>query len=255
MKRALISSLLATAVAGVAFAGTQDEAVIALHVKSYELTPTNICPGNWSAKKGFLSTDPNTKGISCADYVTEKQSVDAADTKTHVYLMVANALPGPGIAGMSCGIAYGPNLKANGWTLCADLQFPNGAWPANGGGNRITWAAGARCQNGSAPSDDTAMSAGVSHGRDFTPAAFNVHAIAGAFYMYSYVGYSDVLMVTPNNGLPDPELQVADCNAAQSDVHYPGGQIGYEGELGLNPCLLIVPTEKTTWGAIKSRSE
>jgi hypothetical protein len=249
MKRALISSLLATAVAGVAFAGTQDDAVVALHVKAHQTAANKICPGQVNAKtKVRESEDPNSKGLHCGMY--EETSVLA---KTDVYLVVANADPSVGIAGLSCGIDYGINLRGDGWQLCADLQFPNGSWPAAGGGNRITWAAGTRCQDGSSPSDDIATTAGVGHGRDFGPGMYKVHAIAGALYMYSYVGYPDVLQVTMNNGLVIPEFRVADCSASESEVTMGGGAVGYQGEPGFNPCDFIVPTEETTWGALKSK--
>jgi hypothetical protein len=87
-----------------------------------------------------------------------------------------------------------------------------------------------------------------------------IHALAGALYMYTYLGYGpDVLQVTSHNALDSgiPEFQVADCNASQSDLddNMDAGAVGYEGGSGYNPCLSIVPVEETTWGAIKSRSE
>jgi hypothetical protein len=248
MKRALISSLLATAFAGVAFAGTQDQAVLALHVQAHAAKATLTCAG----QKNNTSLDPNTKGIHCGNYVITSKLVTS-----DVYLVVANGRADAGVAGLSCGIDYPAALSASGWILCADLDFPNGGWPSPGGGNRITWAPGTRCQDGSAPEDQDSsvwdiMNLMPGHGRDYGPGQYNVHAIAGAFYMYSYGGAA-VLQVTPNNGAGS-ELRVADCSSAESDVTMGGGAIGYNGASGFNPCLSIVPTEVTTWGAIKAKT-
>jgi hypothetical protein len=59
-----------------------------------------------------------------------------------------------GVGGLQCGITYDPAAHAGvdvfNWTLCASLEFPssgpNGAWPAAGSGNLITWDGAFRCQ-------------------------------------------------------------------------------------------------------------
>ena len=233
MKRALILSTLAMMAAGVALAGTQDDAVVALHDKVHNTKATQICPGLATA------TDPNTLGINCFDYSTDNAPLGAPGSD--VYLVVANADPGAGIAGLSCGVSFPVAIGMFGFTLCADLQFPNGGWPADGGGNRITWAAGTNCQNG------------AQGGVNFGAGDFNVHAIAGSFYVYAYG--NGVLTIGTNENLVIPEFRVADCDASESDVQLGGGAVGYGTETGYNPCQNITPVEETTWGAIKGNLE
>ena len=90
MRRVLIVAFVAALCLGAtnAFAGTQDNAVIALHA---ELHPT----------KGG---DPCAyDGSACSDFVTEWPLSSSAD----LYLLVARGDAGPGIAAASCGITYG----------------------------------------------------------------------------------------------------------------------------------------------------
>jgi len=226
MKRALLLSILSLMVAGVAFAGTQDGAVVALHDQSHGKA-VNVC------SDGSIPADPTSNGIDCFSY-----STDNAPTGINrdVYLVVALADPAFGIAGLSCGISYNPAAVAGvdvfAWILCSDLEFPNagpnGSWPASGGGNRITWAAGPNCQNADLNGE-------------------GVHAVAGAFYIYAYS--DDQMCVTGNLNLVVPEFKVADCNASESDVLFGGGCVGY-GQAGYNPCD-DTPVERTSWGAIK----
>ena len=221
----VLVSLLMVFGSGVALAGSQDLAVVALHEKVHSLKSTVICPGLAG------SVDPNTAGISCADY-----SVDNAPLLSgrDVYLVVARGNAAAGIAGLSCGITYTANVAMYGFQLCSDLQFPNGGWPADGGGNRITWAASSNCQ-------------------ETTIGAEGVHAIAGSFYVYAYGDGS--IEVTPNNNLVIPEFRVADCSAAESSVSIGGGRVGFGGVTGFNPCQLPpVPVEQTSWGRIKGRT-
>ncbi len=209
-------------------AGTQDNAVVALHDKAPAKKATNTCA---IIPPATAPEDPNTLGLACSDY-----SVDNAPVfeNRSVYVVVARADNTAGIAGVSCGVAVTGAVGVFGWTLCADLDFPNGGWPGSGGGDRITWASVVNCQ-------DTVL------GTD------GVHAVAGAFYVYAYG--SGTIAITPNNAIP--EFKVADCSAAESEVSSGGGVVGFGSELGFNPCALPpVPVEQTTWGSIKSlRSE
>jgi hypothetical protein len=201
-------------------AGPNANAVIALHDKAKAAKAINACPS------GPVPEDPVSQGIPCSQFSTDFAPIGAS---RDVYLMVAQGDVGVGVAGMSCGVQFGGGVAVFGWTLCADLEFPNGGWPANGGGNRITWDATTNCQ--------TTDVAGE-----------GVHAVAGSFYLYAY---SDGLFeVTPNNGVPVPELQVADCSAASEDVQIAGGAVGFGALEGFNPCG-VVPVEETSWGKIK----
>jgi hypothetical protein len=164
-----------------------------------------------------------------------------------VYLVVARAYPGPGIAGVSCGISYnatsGAGVDVLGWTLCADLEFTNsglnGEWPASGGGNRITWVSTTNCQRTVIDPD-------------------GVHAIAGVFYVYAYS--EDYFSLDLNQNLQFPEFAVADCSAqvtylsvSEPQPYGHAGCVGF-GTLGWTPCYGgFIPTESMTWGKLKTK--
>ncbi len=157
-----------------AFAGTQDGAKFTLHASTY---------------KNKLQCTTNAPTIPCSQYnLTWAVGVD-----TNVYLVVANGDAVAGIAGASCGILYDNAFETGvdvfGWTLCADLEFTNGAatclpdlppceWPISGGGNRVTWVSTTNCQRTVRAPD-------------------GVHAIAGCVLPGAYS--PDVLQLTPNN--------------------------------------------------------
>jgi hypothetical protein len=112
-----------------AIAGTEDGTVIALHAKV-------------QTAKGVCTTE--APQIPCSEYTTTWP----LHLGTHVYLVVARAQQGPGIAGFSCGIFYAPatgalngGVDVFGWIQCADSEYPNsgpyGQWPAPGGGTEL----------------------------------------------------------------------------------------------------------------------
>ncbi len=226
-------TLCLLAAPNVLVAGTQDLAVIAVHVQAHASKASDIC--------GPLN--PNNQGLGCASYTTEWPTHSGAD----VYIVVAGADPGPGIAGVSCGIAADPNVGIFGWKLCADLEFPNSGWPASGAGNRITWTPLTNCQVTS-------------------PAGLSVHAVAGALYVYAYG--DGQLILTPNDGINPPEYKVADCASSESELQYSENfppSIGFGGVGGWNPCGCpfigkpgvasvpgCSPVQVTTWGNIKA---
>ncbi len=191
-------------------AGTQDGAVVALHSKARAAKPTLVCAGDPA------SEDPVTQGIACSDFDTSPQPLE---TGRDVYLVVGRADPVPGIAGVSCGVLYeSSNVGVFDWTLCADLEFPSGGWPASGAGNRITWIAATNCQTTTIGTD-------------------GVHAVAGAFYLYAYG--NGTFEVGPNFSLGGfGEFRVADCGAAESDVVTHGSVVGFGDEQGYTPCSL-----------------
>ena len=219
----LVSTALWLLPAGL-FAGTQDGVSVSLHIQAHAVKAIQICD----------TATPNAQGLVCEAYQTQWPTHAPGD----LYLVVTTGDPGPGIAGLSCGIAYPPNLSMSGWELCADLEFPNGSWPASGGGNRITWAAGVNCQTTVIP------------GYEY----YGVHAVAGAFYVYAYG--SGLFEITDNLGIAVPELKVADCNASESDVNYLPAKVGFGVAQGYNACVLCKPgcspVERTTWGALKT---
>ena len=138
--------------AGGTFAGTQDQATVVFHAQAFATKAIVVCSNG----------TPNAQGLACPDFNAQWPTQAGAD----VYLVVASAAFDPGIAGLSCGIEFDSTVGMFGWSLCADLDFPNGGWPASGGGNRITWVASTNCQR-------------------YTPEPFvpyTVQAVAGAFY-------------------------------------------------------------------------
>jgi hypothetical protein len=235
VKRILILFALGGTLASLsapAWAGTLDEAVIALHIGAKSKKATEIC----------TKADPVTLKIACSNFVITADPMANYD----VYLVVARGGdPGPGIAGASCGVAFDENIGMFGWELCSDLHFPNGPdggqdWPASGGGNRITWAPGTNCQRTSIGSD-------------------GVHAVAGAFYVYPYDAGS--LWITENLNLRSgPEFRVADCSASETSLSLSRAgavQFGASDRPGCNPCVsdCSTPVEETTWGQLKNKYE
>jgi hypothetical protein len=226
---------LTASYAAAAVGGTQPEAVFALHAVAHSYPPPQGTP-----------CGVGKPTIPCQNYRTIWPLMSSAD----VYLVVARGQPGPGIAGISCGIQYDPRPQNGvdmfGWTLCADMEFtnagPNGVWPASGGGNRITWSMEDNCQRTVINPD-------------------GVHAIAGAFYVYAYS--EDYFSVTPNMNLVIPEFAVADCSAQASyfSLNADMGTVGFgsitDGSFagGLNPCVgwFTIPTKSTTWGQLKTK--
>jgi hypothetical protein len=248
MKRILIgvaAVMIVTLMSGPVLAGTQNNAVLSLHLKTH-------------AKAGICDTvDPVTQGIACSNYVLSGNLTTAYD----MYLTMAKGEYPPGLAALSCGIIYdngviggatqgnATGLDVFSWTLCTSgLQFPNGPtglpqdeWPASGGGNRITWNAVTDCKQTGPGSD-------------------GVQAVAGVFYVYAYT--TDFFQITENlNLLSGPELQVGDCNNSITNIpvtsaafaKFSAGAVNQ----GCNPCVtgecIPVATKPTTWGKIKQK--
>lgn len=221
------ATLLATVLAMPAMADVQNEdVVIALHSSGMTVKGSLIC-----------SSDPVTNMVPCTAFDTDEVLNNGSD----VYLVVALASE---LAGLSCGLQYdsasSQGVDIFGWTLCADLEFPNsgptGAWPAAGGGNRITWNAATNCQN--------------------TVVGDGVMAVAGSFYTFAYS--ADTFRITPNRNLMSgPEMTVANCSALETEldtlaVNPPYGWVDFGGGMGYNPCE-PTPVETTTWGSLKKQ--
>jgi len=197
------------------FAGTQDGARFALH-----LTPH-------AARVGMC----DTWSVPCTQFKTD----GAVGVGYDAYLVVAGAAAEPGIAGLSCGIAYdsqiGHGADAFSWTSCGALQFPtegeNGLpWPDSGAGIRMTWDMNSDCQQVLVPGYENQGG----------------HVVAGSFYVYAYS--NDVFQITPNTQiLSGDELAVSDCagnisyldDSAAGNLHFShaGTNRGY------NPCTGI----------------
>jgi hypothetical protein len=213
-----------------AFSDTIQDTKFVLHVKAATSAPGTECT-TWSPVPPDTAWDTNPP-VPCNDFVTAGD----LNANYNVYLVVAETNP-DGIAGISCGIAYGSGLLI-GWTRCSDLEFPSGGWPGSGSGNRITWANQTNCQKTVVPPN-------------------GVQVVAGWFSVYAYS--RDRIWITQNHQVPSPELVVADCNAAESQIDptaagwadFSAGEWG-----GCNTCLTdycIEPVEGSTWGRLKTR--
>lgn len=195
---AILTSML---VAGPVLAGSQDNAVIALHAK-------HLTPGEYTPSCADGPTVP------CSEYVSEW----SAWMPGWVYLMVARGDPTAGVGGLSCGITYDWNNLILQWVFCGDLEFPSQSWPNPQSGNRMVWDFVDNCQR-------------TVYGEE------GVHAVAGAFYVYAYAPTQLEIIEHPEL-MGGPEFLVVDCSNQTSDVPYPGhaGMIGFGGLPGRLPC-------------------
>jgi hypothetical protein len=183
----------------------------ALHAKTSIKGATTLC------------TTSAPTDIPCSNYVTAAP----VGTTTYVYLVAARGDATLGIGGISCGVAYGSNVRVMSWVRCSSLEFASGGWPASGGGNRITWSR-TSCQRTLVPGFESQ----------------GVHAIAGVFTVYAYA--AGELAITPNFNVPGTELAVADCGAAETNLPVTGttGSVRFTSggsTQGINPCGGPVP--------------
>jgi hypothetical protein len=177
--------------------------------------------------------------MACSD---PNAKVTGALEDYYAIVCVFNGDPELGIAGMEFGIDYDSGSQSGvditSWTLCADLEFPQDAWPDAPSGTIITWTYQENCQR-TVPGDELD----------------GVTAIAGFFSLTAYS--TDRLKVIPR---PGQGLKVADCGTEDySGAEYllnPNEQAGWVGfssdlsEKGSIPCVHHVG--KTTWGTIKN---
>jgi hypothetical protein len=211
---ALLTVALLCCLSCLAWAGTQESAVVALHVATPAKSPTGPCEqhGFNPCSSFFVAIPPLTE--YCA------------------FLIVAKADSLAGIAGLSCGVLTS-NIAIDAWLLCADAQSPSAGWPQTGGGNRITWDGDLNCQRGVVSPD-------------------GVHALAGVFAIYAYSG-DGFLEMTPNYAASESDLLVTDCGSSVSTLQTAGARIGSGTTAGINPCADDVPVTQRTWGRIKQQ--
>ncbi len=211
---ALMALLAALLSAAPALAGTQDQARVALHLKEHTTKTSTACT-TWS---------PAGEGRPCGQFVTRAYLGGGYD----VYLVVAHGDSTAGVAAVECRVEYNgtdqQGVDVFGWTLCADLQSSDAAWPDAGTSNRITWSSISACQRT------------VIGGE-------GVHAVAGAFYVFAYS--PDVLSVVP----PSTGFAVKDCRGTSSLIEQGVPKIAFSSSAtvdGHNPCLdrcwNLVPT-------------
>ena len=157
------------------------------------------------------------------------------NTPYYVYLAAFNGDPEEGFAGLSCGIDYSAgSTVVQSWHVCSsaqELEFPNGGWPAPGGGNRIIFDRLTYCQTNE-------------------PEGNGVTAVFGYFYVTAY-GDDQMRIIENRNLQSGPELRVANCESAETklDPETRAGWVGFGSMDGDLPC---VEKTETTWGHIKS---
>lgn len=217
--------------------------------------------GNAGAKVLLHLSDPVLAGRcsgpqshpACQDVDT---SGDLYPTHTYyAYVLVADADPVEGVAGLIFGIDYdngtgdGSGVDVFSWTLCATLELgiPSPVWPAPGSSNRIFWDTTTRCQVNEPGGPGT-----------------GVVAPGGYFYCGAYSpGSFRIRHATTSSSSENNRVTLYGCSQA-IDVIYdlsnppiPStlGWIRFSGagnEPGYNPCAAAIPVESVTWGRIKS---
>ena len=154
------------------------------------------------------------------------------------YLLVCNGSDSTGVQGMEMGIQFPAPIQIYNWTLCGDLQFPDGIWPNSGGSNLITWV-NANCNND----------------RSEPAIPRTVIAIGGFFYMGAYGPSQMFVTPRPVSGF----AKVADCSSREDNIttNVPShlGVAGFGGASGYNPCGAPTPVQSSTWSGIKRLGE
>jgi len=260
MKRVLLMTVTGLVLAQSAMAGMEN-CRFALHWKpkfvagkviqfTCDDPATAAIEPNYSPNWNSTTTTPNP--LPCTSY----QTSGPANSGSTVYVVVGKA-GAEGIAAVSFGIHYA-NYGPGGisptfpptFAYCADgIPFANdggfGDFPKQNGGVRVTW----NTANGCPAATQQVI------GND------GAHCVVGSFYVYAYG--PDQMQITGNNNLQGniPELAVANCAGATTDLYQVWGPVIFQqlcgrldlgGGSGYNPCL-ITPAHKSTWGKIKTK--
>ena len=234
-------SILASASA---WAGTQGNVRIALHLEPY-------------SKGDTCSLAPTALGCDSygnVDPVSNLFVSGEIETSYLMYLVIMDINTASGLGGLSCGLTYQSGglgqggLALFGSMVCADQAFssiaPNPEWPDHGSGSVFTWDTINNCQNTVDPTDPQGEAL----------------AVAAGFYVYAYA--EDWVRVGTRGYLAEPDFKVSDCSAVETDIagsiFYGWAQADYGrtgfGTSGFDPCFdSIVPVQETTWGRLKNQ--
>ena len=133
-------------------------AKIALHLEEYQ-------PSNEPCARVF-------DGFACDDDGLRPPQMNLQGSLLqgyHAYVVALDIFPTIGLDAASFGVTYDPeSIDVMGWTSCADRDSSDGAWPASGTGNRLSFES---CQ-GMVP--------------DPTDPEGDSFVILGSFYVYAY---------------------------------------------------------------------
>lgn len=211
----LLVALTLPCLSVVAMAGSNPDAVLALHIGTRE--SKNPC---------------NTVQVplDCASYVTKTN-----DSGLYNIYLTVSSYDTVGVAGVQFGINYenaqGMGCDMDGWTMCGDLQFPSTDWPQGGSGNLMTWNPVENCQTG------TVTGKGV---------------LVGVFSVTTYSGDVFSIVPRPVDGKAKVADCLASENDLTDLSPSRLGYVVFGTGTGYNPCSVTVATEKTTWGSIKT---
>jgi len=250
MKRALLGlfvGCMTLGLASVAFAGTNADAGVSLHITNppQKATRCDVDAPSFNGKGGKAI---DTKGLPCFQGQTGEFDV---------WVLVCNGSDTVGVAGVEFGLEYdgatGSGVDVDSWTLCADLDFTSNGFPESGGGNAVTWEFVGNCQNTNAEFHGSGSPDSTEGGK--RPVPGSVIAVAGV--MRVFVAGSDVMQIVPR--ATTGQLAIADCSAAEEDltdsVVPRGGIAAFCSNFnGYNFCAKgALPAEQTTtWGNIKT---
>jgi hypothetical protein len=136
-----------------------------------------------------------------------------------------------GIAGTRFGICCDGPVFFYGWTSCAVFDVPSSGWPGCGEGNSIAWS-------GEQPGPNVTV--GVLDAYIYG----STHSICVCVDpRVDYVEWCD-----GTEPLPECLRRLAGDPYLSSYF----GCIGFNGEIGFNPCGLIDPVHEKSWGEVKS---
>lgn len=238
---AVLLGLLLTTLSGPgAHAGSNADAKVVLHLAS--TTTIKVC------------TRPEA-GPACTDVVTEG---GLYPTLHFAYVLVADADPVTGVAGVAFGINYGSG-QSDGvgvdiyiWVLCATLELAHHTppWPQSGSSTAVTWDNATRCQRNEPGGPGTGVVATVGY---FYVGAYSSSSLSAGPYLRPTSSYFNQVVVT-------------DCSPANSIIYdgdappdpLPLGSVRFSEnavESGYNPCAAAVPVQSTTWSGIKTQMD
>lgn len=171
----------------------------------------------------------NSKTNSCAaapeycEYVTSAV-VDAG--RYDVYVIAADVQRVAGTRyGLVCEVATGGGFYFYGWAKCSDFEIPSSAWPGCGEANAQTW----------------------------TVEQLGFAVAVGILDVYFYGGVAK-LALAPDQRVGFGEFCDGSSPSPQCDQHTQLSDFGTVGfnRLGYLPIECGVPTDQTSWGALKA---